>query len=144
MADALEEKIDRLLAIDDIALLKARYFRFMDEKNWESLRELFVDDLDFHHPTIGTFGTADETVSAVGERVATVGSVHHGHNPEITVDGDTAEGRWALHSFVFFPDADTPGITRFARYRDEFRRIDGVWKISKVHFTYDYDGAQQS
>ena len=40
MTDSLAEKIDRLLAIDAIAVLKARYFRFMEEKDWESLREL--------------------------------------------------------------------------------------------------------
>jgi len=34
--------IDRLLAIEDIKILKARYFRFVDSKDEEGLASLFM------------------------------------------------------------------------------------------------------
>jgi hypothetical protein len=113
----------------------------MDEKNWDSLRDILTDKLAFHHPTIGAFDNAEAMIAAVSERVMNVVSVHHGHNVEIAVSGDTAEGRWALHSFVYVPGDPGQGITRFANYHDHFRRINGEWKISAIRFTYAYDGA---
>lgn len=43
MIDAL----GRLLAIEEIRGVKARYFRCMDTKDWDGLRAVFCDDAEF-------------------------------------------------------------------------------------------------
>lgn len=54
---------------------------------------------------------------------------HHGANPEIELLADDhARGRWALSYFNL--DAETGATRRLGvMYDDEYRRIDGAWKI---------------
>lgn len=54
---------------------------------------------------------------------------HHGANPEIELLGDDhARGRWSLAYFNL--DAETGATRRLGvMYDDEYRRIDGAWKI---------------
>ena len=141
MPETPDDATARLRDIEAIKVVKSRYFRFMDEKDWPAMRALLADDLEFHHPTIGSFTDADATIAAVGERVAAIRSVHQGHDPEVTVHGDDADGLWGLQSFVSSPTDPSVQITRFARYTDRFRRIDGSWKISYIHFAYLWDSA---
>jgi hypothetical protein len=41
---------DKLLAIEEIRLLKARYFRFLDSHDWVGFRSIFADDAVFEMP----------------------------------------------------------------------------------------------
>lgn len=131
--------LDDLIAKDAIRELKSRYFRLMDEQDWSGLREILAPDLHFSHPTIGTFASADETIAAIAERVREVRTMHQGHDPEVTIDGNAAEGMWSLQSFVFSPTDPTLQITRYARYADRFRHNGAGWVISRIRFTYVYD-----
>src|ERR1700733_6454504 len=38
----------RLVHVENIKQLKARYFRFVDSKQWDALRDVFTDDLLFY------------------------------------------------------------------------------------------------
>ena len=52
-------------------------------------------------------------------------------NPIIDVDGDVAT---ADSAFLFLTSAGAfaqPQVTAFGRYRDRFRNIDGIWRISE-------------
>ena len=40
-----DETVRRLLDLEELKQLKARYFLYMDTKDWEAWRELFTDDL---------------------------------------------------------------------------------------------------
>lgn len=61
---------------------------------------------------------------------------HMRHNPIIKVNGDDAEGTWY---------ADIPSITGdgkavwiMGKYELAFRRVNGMWKISKYTFEFAY------
>jgi hypothetical protein len=43
----IEAAVERLVAIEDIKQLKARYFRLMDQKNWDGFEKLFTPDVVF-------------------------------------------------------------------------------------------------
>jgi SnoaL-like domain len=43
----LEAAVERLVAIEDIKQLKARYFRLMDQKKWDDFEKLFTPDMVF-------------------------------------------------------------------------------------------------
>lgn len=143
MSDLAPHALQHLLDLEAIRTLKSRYLRGLDEQDWDGVRELLTDDLEFHHPTIGHFTEADAMVSAVRERVVGVRTVHQGHDPEITLHGDTADGQWGLQSFVFSDTDPSLRIPRFARYHDRFRRENGQWRMSFIELVYQFDGAPQ-
>jgi len=58
-------------------------------------------------------------------------AIHHVMNPQITVDGDRATGRWCLFQPCTFAEGER-GVWMAARYSDEYVRIGGEWKFQKV------------
>lgn len=118
-----------------IESLKAQYFRLLDTKQWDAWRELFTDDFDgFYtgpHPDIH-FKSADEMVKTNREMLAEAATVHHGHTPEIEITGAvTATGIWAMVDIVKLG----AGFTGYGHYHDDYRKVDGDWKIAKIKLT---------
>jgi hypothetical protein len=137
-------KIDDLLAIEAIRQLKARYCRFVDQKQWDRLRALFTPDARLDGLGSAPDGaTADAFVAGISRRLARVISIHHVHNPEITLEGaDTARGIWPMLDYLEFPDGERPaeapesrGFVGFGHYEEEYRRVAGVWLISYLRLT---------
>ena len=110
------DAIETLLAIEAIKQLKARYFYTLDTKRWHDYGALFAADavIDFSSQQAlmqqaGTLGTvaADQAWRCVGGAalaawieplLSDVASVHHGHDPQITLTGrDSASGIWAMY-----------------------------------------------
>lgn len=115
-----------------IETLKAKYFRLLDTKDWDGWRALFTDDFTGlytgPHPDIH-FASADEMVATNKKMLAEAATVHHGHTPEIEITGpDTATGVWAMVDIVKLG----PGFTGYGHYHDEYRKIDGAWKIAST------------
>src|SRR3546814_8234365 len=96
---------DRLIAIEQISMLKARYFRFADTKDWEELRGLFTPDATLFYPEGQDAPTSrDESIERIKEVLAGVVRVHQGHTPEIEIlSPDRATGIWAMEDLLFFP-----------------------------------------
>ncbi len=132
----LEERIERLEALEDIRQLKHRYLNACDLKEVEAIRNCFAEgDIVIDYGPVGLFKDRDSFVGLFQEMACHdyVIDLHHGANPEIEVDGDQAAARWALYYFNI--NGDT-GATRQLGgfYQDEYRRIDGLWKIVKTVF----------
>jgi ketosteroid isomerase-like protein len=134
------DPVRRLLAIEEIKQLKARYFRLLDSEDWEAFRAVFTDDARFSFPG-GRYDDADPDEFVVrlrenyGRKAAS--SVHHGHTPEIEITGDgTARGIWAMFDYV---DRHENGGRRafqgYGHYHEEYRREGGEWKIASVRLT---------
>jgi hypothetical protein len=137
---------ERLVAIDSIGRLKARYFRTLDTKDWGGFRDVFAEDatigpIDSGLPPSDARITStldpDEFVSRVRRTLAHVTSVHHGHMPEITVESPvTAQGVWAMEDLLSFPE-DSP-VTRlhgFGHYHESYRRTESGWRIASMRLT---------
>ncbi len=131
--------IDRLVAIQDIEQLKARFMRCVDTKNLPCLRdEVFAPGAEIH------FKGADYDISAVGwtaiekfyQDAFTTKKfgMHTAHTPEITVTGDTARGTWYLHDIFVNLEANTT-LQGSALYDDSYAKIDGQWRI--MYSTYE-------
>lgn len=122
--------------VECVKTLKARYFRFVDTKDWDALRALFVDDAEFTFPGLGRFERADDGVRAIRTALGDAVTVHHGHAPEIElVTPDEATGIWAMDDLVIRgPDAPPiPG------YGPEFQR--GLHGYGHYHETYRREGS---
>src|SRR5215475_15461842 len=91
------ETAQHLYEIEQIKHTKARYFRFLDGKQWADWRTCFTDDLHFYlgQDAKPVAASADEFVAYVSKLLADTVTVHHGHMPEIELtSATTATGVW--------------------------------------------------
>jgi hypothetical protein len=138
------DDLKRLLAIEEIRRLKARFCRLMDEKKWDEWREVFTPDAVMVVPGGGNppeIVGAKEIVKFVSGLLTIATSVHHIHGPEIEILGDTeATGIWALDDNVRWP-GEGPNPLGFKKlrvagyYHDKFRRTDKGWRLSEMRLT---------
>ena len=138
------DALQNFQAIDDIRLVKARYCRFLDTKDWESFTSLFTSDAmmdvqeDTGNPAITGVALIVEQVKFAVEHAA---SSHQVHTPEITLDGpDSAQGVWAMQDRVVWQAGKSPiggiaSITGYGQYHESYHREDAVWKISALRLS---------
>jgi SnoaL-like protein len=129
--------VQRLLAIEEIKRLKARYFRYLDTQRWEDWGQLFAMNAVMEVPEADIVNTGrEEVVRNTSTALQGVKTVHHGHMPEIEITGpDTARGVWAMYDYVELPSADPgtrAGLHGYGHYLEEYTREDGQWRISRT------------
>ena len=132
-----DSAIEAIGAIEAIKQLKARYFRFIDTKDWEGWADLFtadaVMDVSDDPGSRGVVHGRDAIVEGVSQVLATARTIHHGHMPEIELTGPTtARGIWSMEDEVdFSAEGEAPsGIRGAGWYHEEYRLEDGVWRIA--------------
>jgi len=131
----------QLCMSDDLAAikqLKARYCRFLDNKDWLAWRSLFTDDFVGDTSEAGgvVIKGADNFVSFVrthvgGPRKTTI---HQVHAPELElISESTAKGIWAFEDFVRF----APGFSLhgYGHYHETYEKCEGSWRIKSSKFT---------
>ena len=130
---------ERLLELEAIKQLKARYFRLMDTKQWLPFSQVFTDDVvvDVSHdkqtPAHTIRGRAD-VVDFIRKAVGKATTVHHGHMPEIELLSPTeARGIWAMYDYVEFKPSR--GIRGYGHYHEEYRKEKGGWRIRALKLT---------
>ena len=142
---------ERLLAVEKIKKLKARYFRCMDTKDWAGMVEVYAPDAtaDFRAESPDGFvqGAAD-IVAYTRASIENVTTVHHGHMPEIKIlSSNEAMGIWAMEDLLFWPEgegikrADGARISRlhgFGHYHETYRVHDGQWRIQTLRLSRLY------
>jgi 3-hydroxyisobutyrate dehydrogenase-like beta-hydroxyacid dehydrogenase len=130
--DAASELAD----IEAIKQLKARYFRFLDTKDWDAFADLFTDDCEHLLPTDDERPPVpnEQYLRDIRRTLADATTVHHGHTPEIAIVGpNEATGTWAMFDDVEIPrDDQSPMHLRgYGHYHETYRRCDdGKWRIS--------------
>lgn len=134
----LEERIARLEAIEAIKRLKASYWYACDQKDVEAVRDCFADGpVEIHYD--GPVGRVEhrDALYEVFKDVAchtNIVEIHHGGSPQIdVVDADHAIGIWGLVYHLMDTDKHTRSVVG-GYYHDEYRRIDGQWKITRTRF----------
>lgn len=118
---------------DRVAICERKhdYCYRLDATDIDRFVDCFVDDA---HLEVSVYGTARgaaelrEFVSWVDDAVAH--SAHLVANPIIDVENDTATGIWYYVVVLEYPD----GEVEFGqgRYHDDFRYVDGEWKLEAV------------
>lgn len=114
-----------------IQACKHAYCYGLDDRDPDRLLECFAEGATLDVSVYGTATGADELrefVNWVAD--ATVHTAHLVANPVIDVDGDVATGTWYYAVLIEYPD----GKIEFGqgRYDDEFRRVDGEWRLSAL------------
>jgi hypothetical protein len=126
--------------IEAIKQVKAKYFYFIDTKQWVPLRALFTADATFDPEGEGayTFDGVDGFIAGASAGLAHAISVHHGHMPIIEVDGDEATAIWAMSDYVEMFDANGKpkrGFLGYGHYHERYRKDDGVWRMCSWKLT---------
>ncbi len=126
---------EQLSDIEAIKVLKARYFRTMDNKEWSGLQNCFTEDLhaDFRDAPGMLSEGRENYMTALKAALNDARTVHHGHMPEITLeDASNATGIWAMEDWVELPGISLRG---WGHYHERYRKEDGVWRIATIRLT---------
>lgn len=150
------DPLQRLLDIEAIRGLKARYFRCLDTKDWEGLAKVFAPDAVFdlravssvRNPLTGEWAPpfGDETavhrghaavLGMIREAVEHRVTVHHGHMGEIEITGpDTATAIWAMQDVVVnAPGGEPINLRGSGHYHDTYVRLADGWAILTTRIT---------
>jgi hypothetical protein len=145
------DALARLVAIEEIKQLKARYFRCMDTRDWDGMSQVFCKDARFdcsegylYTPlggkpvgAVGPITTGRDTIMDwISSSFVNATSVHHGHCHEITIDDDThAHGVIAMADFLRLGDRKTVLVEAAGHYWEKYRFEDGAWRIAESKLT---------
>jgi hypothetical protein len=131
-------ELESLAAREEIKELRARYFRYVDGRDWQAFGQLFVSDatLDLSDDVGQVLRGRDEIVRFVAAGLKDAVSVHHGHMPEISLASATrASGIWAMEDRLFWPPQANAPLHRlhgFGHYHDVYVRDEGRWLFESV------------
>ena len=132
----LEKRIQVLEDLEEIKKLHQKYVTLMDNLKYEEVLNLFTDDATSEVRNSGVKKGRKEMeyiyLEMLGKKRGPVR--YDGHlaiQPDITVDGDTAKGTWLIYMLFSNP------TVRWVQGKNEceYRKENGVWKISKLKFT---------
>ncbi len=135
------DELERLRAIEEIRNLKARYFRFMDTKQWDELATLFTPDMQVISPDgkVWMEGGAAFAASLKNSLERSV-SVHQGFMAEIDIiDAENAKAIWSMQDIIEWEDRHPregwKSIIGRGHYHDTYRKTDGQWRIATLSLT---------
>jgi hypothetical protein len=139
LPDDAPEGAERLLEIEAIKQLKARYFRLMDTQDWSGFARVFAPDAEMDvtddaGPDAGRVRGGARIAASIERAVSTARTIHHGHMPEIELTGpDTARGTWAMFDYVEWPsEAGRVGLRGYGHYLETYRKVEGEWRIATM------------
>ena len=133
----IERRLRGLEDIEEIKRLKARYCSYCDDHyDPEGIAALFTEDGVWDG---GTRGKAEGRagIRDLFTRVTPLVpfSVHMVMNPIIEVEGDTAKGSWYFLGALTVAK-ENEAVWAAARYDDEYARVNGEWKYSRLKVTF--------
>ena len=133
MAYTLQELSD----FEDIRTVKHKYFRCIDTANTTELRTLFTDDVKVEFRggdyKVKFQGLEQYVVFIANSFHSDAVAMHHGHMPEITLNGDKAKVTWYLED-IFGNQLDNTKTIGSAIYVDEMIRTKDGWKIYDTQY----------
>ena len=136
MPQTLEQKVQRLLDIEDIKTLKLRYARFCDDGyDADGIASCFTQDGVWDGGPLGFAETRDgirDLFKATPNAVSF--AVHYTTNPIIEIEGDQATGTWYLWQPMVMA-ADNQAMWLSAHYAERYRREQDQWLIENLAIT---------
>jgi hypothetical protein len=136
---ALKQRLERLEAIEAIRTMKAEYVLACDQRRWDDAMRYFAPGARVAFGPFGKFETPGQLATFFKEKMpVTIGfTVHRLCNPIIEVSGATATGIW----YCEIPSTHIPtnrAILQQGTYYDEYVKLAGAWKHSKLDLVYAY------
>jgi len=141
MSGDIDARLARLADIEAIIRLKHEYWNHNDSGfRADEIAALFTADGIWSNAEFGQY-EGREAIRAFLENAPAIVPfcAHIGMNPIIDLDRDQATGRWRalLLSTLNEPSGAVAKLI-LIDYLDEFRRIDGVWRIRKLDILFNF------
>lgn len=128
-----------LVTIHRIEQLKHRYLRTLDEKDWAGFRSVFAEDATADYGEGLVFDGVDAIIEFMEANLGpSMITLHQVHQPEITLDGDEAEGIWYLQDRVIMVEHRIL-LEGAAFYRDRYRSIGDEWLVTHTGYVRQYE-----
>jgi hypothetical protein len=125
--------------LEALRQLKARYFRFLDTKQWDSLREVFTPDVEIDMRGEGSTLShgVEEFVDSLSQILDSVVTVHHGHMPELQLTSETtATGLWSMEDELWWPEGSPiRHLHGYGHYHETYSKTPDGWRISSMRLT---------
>jgi len=133
MSAELDPRVQRLIDIEDIKQLKARYAAYCDnDYEADALAALFTENAIWDGGALGHAEGREAIRAFFHDAPATVSfAVHTVTNPLIDVDGARATGRWYLWQPMVLRGSDAC-MWLCARYDDRYVRTSEGWRFEHV------------
>jgi ketosteroid isomerase-like protein len=134
--EALEKRVQTLEEVEEIKKLHQHYIDLMDHLRYEEVLDLFTEDATSEIRNFGVKkGKKEMAEIYLGVLAEKRGSerfdAHMAIEPNIRVDGNTARGTWLI--YILFSKPEIAWVQ--GKNECEYRKENGVWKISKLKFT---------
>lgn len=127
--------MDVLFNIEKIKQLKALYFRYLDNKDWNGLSGCLSQDATFSYPPQDIHHAGRQAViNNLSTRHAKTLTAHTGSMPEIIInDEQNATGVWFMSDIVITEAAGVKKISKgYGRYHETYVKQDGHWLIKSI------------
>lgn len=138
------DRLSRLVAIQEIRQLKARYFWCLDMKDWDMIRrEVFTPETTFLFAEAQEtpFPDAESFIAMLERELAGKVSVHHGHTSVIEITSETtATGNWAMVDHIFVANgpaarANSRFLEGYGHYHETYEKRDEGWRIASIRLS---------
>jgi hypothetical protein len=127
-------------ALEELRQLKYRYLRTLDGKEWDAFAGTLAEDAVADYGERLSFTGREAIVDYMRTTLTpAIITVHQCHHPELTIDGDTATGVWALDDTVIVTEHRIV-LRGAAHYEDRYARgADGTWRITRTGYRRLYE-----
>ena len=133
--------------IEAIKQVKYRYFRCLDTKDWDGIRETLAEDArSAYDGGKYSYDGREAIVQFLKDALGNpkVVSRHHGHHPEIELTSNaSARGVWYLEDYVLFRETNVV-VRGAAFYHDEYEKIGDRWLIKSTGYERTYEIVEQA
>jgi hypothetical protein len=135
---------ERLMAIEEIKQVKARYFRCMDTKDWAGFAAVFAPDgsVDYNPeaPDASDFKAAGlvNVLALVRKVIERAVTIHHGHMAEIEITSPTtASAIFAMEDLIYWPEGSRyKTMHGWGHYHETYEKIGRCnWLIKTLKLT---------
>lgn len=141
--EALEERVRKTEAVQEITNIQALYSFHIDTARIDDLIDLFADEFEWSVGFEGymTTWTSKEELAQylVKSCKLTPMMRHQPQTPYVEVNGNTAKGAFYLTGMMtsITKNGDEARWVQ-GRYDNEYVFVDGKWKLSRLSFVYNF------
>jgi len=145
--DAIEARLDAAEAVRAAKRLQHAYGHYLEAGRWADVAALFTANASVEFPdgrAQGTAGIRELFMKRAGRNAPGLASgqlnVHLQLQPIVDVrpDGGTVLGTW--HEFWMTGQYGKSAASGGGVYENEYRRENGVWRISRMRYFMQYEG----
>lgn len=135
---AIPEGLERLLALREIELLRARRDRAADTKDWALYEAIHAPDHRSLNDDYGGWNTAAEMIENTRKSMENLHTLHHTHALEITFESAaSASSICAMEGMSFWQQGvEEHWFQAFGHYHETYEKRDGRWLFTSRRLKY--------